>query len=102
MRLEFYPVDKLKRDVLEIVGRHLDLNSCSVFFFGSRVAGKGDERSDIDVGIEGQEAIAYQIMAHIRDDIENLPILYKIEVVDFKKVSKDFKEVALQHTEAIS
>lgn len=101
MRLEFYTVEKLKREILEIIGRHLDLNAYQIFFFGSRVTGKGDERSDIDIGIEGAEEIPYEIMARIRDDIENLPTLYKIEIVDFKKVSNDFREVAFQQIEFI-
>ena len=101
MRLEFYTVEKLKKEILEIIGRHLDLNACQIFFFGSRVLGKGDERSDIDIGIEGTKEIPYEIMAHIRDDIENLPTLYKIEIVDFKKVSNDFREVAFQQIEFI-
>lgn len=101
MRLEFYPVEKLKNEIMEIIGRYLDLNPYRIFFFGSRVAGKGNERSDIDIGIEGAEEIPYEIMARIRDDIENLPTLYKIEMVDFKKVSADFREVALQHIEFI-
>lgn len=101
MRLEFYPVEKLKKEILEIIKRYLDLYSYQVFFFGSRVIGKGDERSDIDIGIEGDKEIPYGIMARIREDIENLPTLYKIELVDFKKVSADFREVALQHIEFI-
>lgn len=102
MRLEFYPVEKLKKEILEIIGRYLDLKAYQIFFFGSRVTGKGNERSDIDVGIVGVEEIPYEIMARIRNDIENLPTLYKIEIVDFKKVSADFREVALQHIELIS
>src|ERR1700752_1731694 len=102
MRLEFYPVDKLKKEILEIVGRYLDLNSYRVFFFGSRVIEKGNERSDIDIGIEGPDEIHYEVMARLREEIEDLPTLYKIEIVDFKRVSSDFREVALQQTEIIS
>ena len=102
MRLEFYPVDKLKKEILEIIGRYLNLNSYRVFFFGSRVMEKGNERSDIDIGIEGPDEIPYEIMACLREEIEDLPTLYKIEIIDFKKVSPDFREVALQQTEIIS
>jgi len=37
MVIEFYPVEKLKKEVLAIIGKYLDLNSHRVFFFGSRV-----------------------------------------------------------------
>ncbi|MBI3786695.1 MAG: nucleotidyltransferase domain-containing protein [Ignavibacteriales bacterium] len=102
MRLEHYPVDKLKKEILDLVGKHVNLRTHKVFFFGSRVSGGGNERSDIDVGIEGPQEIPIKILGRIREEIENLPTLYKIEVVDFKSVSDEFREVALQHTEALS
>ncbi|MEA2113169.1 MAG: nucleotidyltransferase domain-containing protein [Patescibacteria group bacterium] len=102
MRLEHYPVKRLKKEVLEIVAKHLDISEYRVFFFGSRVSGKGDERSDIDIGIEGKEKIAGKIMADIQEDIDSLPILYKIEIVDFKAILPKFKEVACQSMEIIT
>ena len=102
MRIEFYPSEKLKKEILAIIGEYLDLKKYKVFFFGSRVEGKGNERSDIDIGIEGPEGILLGIMAQIQENIDNLPILYKIEVVDFKNVSPDFREVALQYIESIA
>lgn len=101
MRLEHYPVEKLKKELLEIIGKHLDLRKYRVFFFGSRVLGNADARSDIDVGIEGPEPVAYEVWANIQEEIEKIPILYKIEVVDFRRTADTFREVALQHTELI-
>ena len=102
MRIEYYRAAKLKKEILEIIGKYLDLGKYRIFVFGSRVSGGGGERSDIDIGIDGPDEAPYEIMAKIKEDIENLPTLYKIEIVDFQKVSPDFKEVALQHTEAIT
>lgn len=101
MRLEHYPLEKLKRDILNILGRHLDLTQYRVFFFGSRVEGKGTDRSDIDIGIEGPERVPTETMWDIEDEIEKIPTLYKIEVVDFKRVAKKFYEVATEHREFI-
>lgn len=101
MRLEHYPVEKLKQEILAIAGRHLDLSKYRVFFFGSRVAGKGTDRSDIDVGIEGPEPIPARAWAEIQEEIENFPSLYKIEFVDFSAVAPIFRDVALQDTESI-
>lgn len=102
MRLEHESPEKLKKLILEIAGRHLDLSRYRLFFFGSRVSGSGDERSDIDIGIEGEAPLSASALAGIEEELENLPMLYKIEIVDFKKVSPDFREVALQHTEDIN
>ena len=101
MRLEFYSSEKLKREVKDIIGKYLDFDQNKIFVFGSRVTGKGNERSDIDLGIEGTEEISWQAMTKIKEDIENLPILYKIDVVDFKKVSSDFYDLAKQNIEML-
>lgn len=98
MRLEYYPLDKLKKEILAILGTHLDLTLYKVFFFGSRVTGKGTDRSDIDVGIEGPP-ISLGIWFDIRETFENFPILYKVEIVDFNRVSPQFREAALQDIE---
>ena len=101
MKLEHYPVEKLKQEIKEIVGRHLDLKKYTLFFFGSRVLGKGDERSDIDLGIEGSKPVDSVVMSNIQEDIEELPMLYKIDIVDFKEVGGDFYKVAKEKIEII-
>ena len=101
MRIEFYSVEKLKKQVLDIIGKYLNLNEYKVFFFGSRVEGKGNERSDIDIGIEGYSPVPDRAWIEIKEEIENLPTLYKIEIVDFRRVAPIFKKVASQYIEPI-
>lgn len=101
MRLEFYSSEKFKKEIVDIIGKYLDFSRHRVFFFGSRVSGKGNERSDIDIGIEGTKEIPWQVMAKIKEDVENLPILYKVDIVDFKKVSSDFYDLAKRDIEMI-
>lgn len=102
MRLEHYPQKKLGKEILEIVGKYLDLKEYKVFFFGSRVSGKGGERSDIDVGIEGLKKFDEDIIYKIKEDVENLGILYKIDVVNFTDADKKFLEVASRFKEYIN
>lgn len=87
MKLEHYPVERLREELIGIISKHLDLSKHRAFFFGSRVAGKSAERSDIDIGIEGPDEIPLETMARIRDEIEALPTLYIIQVMDFSNVS---------------
>lgn len=101
MKLEYYSVEKLKKEILEIVGKYLDLKKYKVFFFGSRLSGKTNERADIDIGIEGPKPIPLEIMTEIRESVSNLPTLYHIDVVDFGNVDKDFYNVAKQNIELI-
>lgn len=102
MRLEHYNEVELKRKVLEIFSRHLDLNKYRVFFFGSRVAGGGDERSDVDVGIEGPAPTPAGALSEIQAELEELPTLYKVEVVDLYRTSERFKKVAKQKIELLN
>lgn len=102
MRLEHYPAAKLKKEILAILTKYLDLSQYKVFFFGSRVSGKGNDRSDIDIGIEGLIPVPTLDWAEIQEEIENFPILYRVEIVDFKDVAPIFKEVALGTVESIN
>jgi|SRR3989338_2741574 len=102
MRLEHYDQRKLKREVLDLLGKHLDLDRYKVFFFGSRVNGGGDERSDIDVGIEGREPVPGNIMLDIQAALEGLSTLYKVEAVDFSRAGERFEMMAKRKVELIN
>lgn len=101
MKLKHYPAGKLKKEILTILGKHLDLSRRKVFFFGSRVSGGADDRSDIDVGILGPP-ISAGAWLDIQEEFENLPTLYKVEIVDLRRTDDVFRDVALEHTETIS
>jgi uncharacterized protein len=96
MKLEHYSVKKLKKNILNIFGKYLSLEHYEIFFFGSRVNGKANKRSDIDIGIKGKKPIPIEIIEKIREDISELPILYKIDVVDFNKINKNFYKIAMK------
>jgi len=102
MRLEYYSSEKLAKEIIEITGKYLDLASFRVLFFGSRVSESGNERSDIDIGIDGPTPVPPAVLSEIKEEVENLPTLYKIEIVDFRQVSEDFRTVAFQHAEEIN
>ena len=102
MKLEYENPEEVKRQILNIISKHIHLSSYQVFFFGSRVSGKSDEWSDIDVGIEGAEPLPRGVLSGIKDEIEELPVLYKIDVVDFADVNDKFKILAKQQTERVN
>ncbi len=99
MRITHYSEEKLKKEIIRIVSQYLDLEKYKIFFFGSRVRKDNSSRSDIDVGIEGPNPIPIEIMAKIREEVSDLPILYRIDVVDFNNVSKNFYKIAKEHVE---
>ena len=102
MQLEHESKAKLKKDLLAIMGKYLNLKRYKIFFFGSRTSGRSRESSDIDVGIEGPKHIPLLKLSEIKEEIEKLPYLYTIEIVDFKDVSEDFYKVAKKHIEYLN
>lgn len=101
MQLEHYPAEKFQQEVRNIVEKHLNSDEFDVFFFGSRVSGTSDERSDIDIGIKGEKPVPADKFFRIKEELEQLPVLYKIELVDFYYVSTDFSQLAEKNKEMI-
>lgn len=101
MKLEHVSQEKLQQLIKEVFGKHLQIDNYRLFFFGSRVKGDNSPRSDIDLGIEGTQRLSFKTKLSIEEELQNLPILYKIDLVDFKNVSGDFKKSALQNAEFI-
>jgi predicted nucleotidyltransferase len=53
---------KLKKDVLKIIGKYLDLKKYKIFFFGLKVKGTNSSRSDIDIGIKKSKPISLRLL----------------------------------------
>ncbi|MFH1362095.1 MAG: nucleotidyltransferase domain-containing protein [bacterium] len=92
---------EIESKIASIIRHILVLPHYKVFLFGSRADNTADNRSDFDIGIEAQNEIPGEIMVEIRAKVSNLPILQKVDIVDFKKVSKDFKKLALKNIEVL-
>lgn len=102
MKLHCYPESKLKQEILSAVGRHVDLRRYHVFIFGSRAGRTAHERSDVDVGIEGPGPIPAEAFLEIQEEMEHLPTLYRVDVVDFARVDDRFRRVAKQQIERLN
>jgi uncharacterized protein len=90
-------VEQARRMGVDVIRRHLPDEAYKIFLFGSRARGTAHARSDIDIGIEGPSPVPYEILASIAAEIEELPTLYSVDVVDFKRVPEQFRAVALEH-----
>jgi predicted nucleotidyltransferase len=69
-----------------------------IFLFGSRASGRGKPRSDIDLGIDVGHPLAAEVMVSLREVFESLPVLEKVDLVDFAAVGPEFRELALKDT----
>ncbi|OQX14967.1 MAG: hypothetical protein BWK80_41385 [Desulfobacteraceae bacterium IS3] len=74
-------------------------HDCTIFLFGSRAEGKFQRGSDYDIGVSGlDEPTFFRLKARLSDEVEESLIPYKADVVNFDKVSEDFKNIALRNT----
>jgi predicted nucleotidyltransferase len=83
---------------LPIAGKHLDLKEYRLFIFGSRALGTASPTSDIDIGIQGSRVVPRHLLAALREDIKETPLLNKVDVVDFLTVSDDFRDLAMKNS----
>ncbi len=93
---------EIKAQIAEVMRRNADrLGGHRVFLFGSRVTGDAGPHSDFDVGVIGDEPLPLDAFFVIEDQLDDLPTLYKIDWVDFNRVSPRFRERATQRVEFI-
>lgn len=71
-----------------------DAGHVKVFLFGSRVSGRSIDRSDFDIGIDIGRPVPATIMQQVREALDELPILQKVDVVNFSVVDPEFARIA--------
>ncbi len=89
-------------EVVRIVRKHVPDGSHHILLFGSWATLQSLPTSDIDVGILGPGPLDDLVMARIREQIDRLPTLRKIEVVDLWSVEDRFREKAERNAERLA
>jgi predicted nucleotidyltransferase len=80
--------DSLKEDILHIIFQYIHPDETVVFLFGSFAQGKQGDSSDIDVGIFINSDIPLDIMASLREELnESAPTLRRIDPIDFTQAT---------------
>lgn len=77
------------------------LGGHQVVLFGSRAQGNAKSRSDFDLGVVGNTPLPLEDFFAIQDMLDELPTLYRIDWVDFARVSERFRAQALKNIEVI-
>lgn len=85
-------MDSVRR-VLEKYFKNCDAD---LFCFGSRAAGKSTGKSDYDIGYFTDESLSPTQRENLKEELENLNIPVKVDLINFNDVSEDFKEMALK------
>ena len=88
--------DRYLNTLKNIVLSQVKNEDTSVFLFGSRAKSERPSRSDVDIGFISSEKIDSTFFAGIRDKAEDSIVPYRIDLVDFSSVDRDFKETAMK------
>ncbi len=80
----------------QIVLQQVDKLQYDVFLFGSRATALHHEMSDIDIGFSGKEPLPVLIKSAIEENLEQSIVPFKVDLVDFSKVSDSFRNQALK------
>lgn len=86
--------------IRKVVDTHLSGNY-KVFIFGSQAGLAELIRSDIDVGIDAGRPLTLREQSQIWVDLDEMPTLYKFDLVDFCKVEDSFKSIASKKIEML-
>lgn len=79
-----------KRELIELVKKIIlrNANPTRIYLFGSQVDGNASENSDIDIAYENPDSKNDQL---IKEEIESISTLIKIDVVNIAKVDDRFR-----------
>lgn len=100
MKIDFVDENKLRTQIKSVIQKTLGPNY-KVYFFGSRVKGNNLERSDIDIAVSGPEKIPASKRLDLQDQIDNLPYLFKFDIVDLNTVPKEFSKKIMINSEEV-
>jgi len=100
-KVKNYEIYNLVKQIVRIIRRYIPDKNYKIYLYGSWMKGNALPNSDIDIAIYGQTEVAALIMIKIKDEIENLPTLRSIDLIDLNLVSENFKVSILQKGEKV-
>ena len=84
------------RMVHDILRKHLPSN-VSVWVFGSRACWTTKRSSDLDLALEGDCKLDYDIMYKLEYAFDESDLPYKVDVIDLNRVSDGFRQIVDSH-----
>ena len=88
------PVD-IRPDHLEIVQGILSErlpSSVKVWVFGSRANWSTKDSSDLDLALEGENALSHKLLGVLKDAFEDSSLPYTVDVVDLNQIGDSFRQ----------
>jgi predicted nucleotidyltransferase len=77
--------------IKNILRKHIP--DCEVRVFGSRLTNKAKNYSDLDLVAVGQTKIDRQKMIRLKEAFEESVLPFRVEILDWHKISENFKKI---------
>jgi len=84
---------RLLRGLQELARKYQD-EGLSLFVFGSFARGDQRPTSDLDLGVEWRGKRSPETFLRLYWDVQELPTIRKIDLVDFEQTDPDFRRMA--------
>ena len=88
-------LDEVKRILREQVP------DCEVRVFGSRITGKAQKFSDLDLALVGSEKLDWRKLEALKDAFSESDLPIMIDVLDWFAISASFRDLIAQNYETI-
>jgi len=85
--------------IKRILAEHVP--DCEVRAFGSRVRGKVKGYSDLDLAVVCQNDLRAERLRHLKEAFEESDLPFRVDVLDWKRISESFRKVIEQSYEVI-
>lgn len=89
------------KEVIKKIRKYLPENY-KILIFGSWAKNNALDASDIDIGILGKEAIAWNLMHKILEEVDEIPTLRSLDIVDLMSVGKNYREKILEYAKPLA
>jgi predicted nucleotidyltransferase len=71
-------------------------NSNRIILFGSRTRQKFSRNTDFDLAVDNEEKVNIRLERKIKEKIEGISGLYKVDIIFLNSVDQEFKEIILK------
>ena len=85
--------ESIIEDVVSLIRK--DIGPDRILLFGSRAEGKHNPGSDFDIALDGKK-ISVRKMRELREKLEEVSSLHKVDIIFLESVDKEFKDIILR------
>ena len=93
-------VEKIIEEIVKIVKKQAGPH-VRILLYGSHAKGNALDTSDVDVAIDAGNRLPFEIMLKIKEDIDAIPTLRSIDIVDYNDIGTALKNSIIKNSKEI-